>query len=223
VKVLSIARARAIRLLRLSDMNPHGKYIYPLLAATAEKYRFLKYTQPIELDPKDPTKPILFSSGRFQNRSEEEIEVELQLFQDGLVADTRSSTDDSDMFIDELLEWAIAEFGLVPSPTVSRIYLNELWVHTDKPLTLLNPKLQNLINHINSLYNEYSSKPLVFDLAAVGIWNDRTVAPNNFFSPFKFEKAEMARFEENRYYSIAPLRTSDHITILDELEQILAE
>jgi len=222
MKMLSILKARAIRFVRLEDMNPHGKYIYPLLAATAERYSFLKYTQPTELDPKDTTKPLVFTAGKFRKPSGEELQIEFHLYQDGLVADTRSSTDDSDMFIDDLLEWAIAEFGLVPSLTVSRLYLSELWVHTDKLLALLNPKLQNLVNHINSMYNEYSGKPLVFDLAAIGIWNDRTVAPNGFFSPFRFEKAELTRFEENRYYSIAPLRTSDHLKILNELEAILA-
>ncbi len=219
MNILSIARARAIRLLKLSDMNPHRKYIYPLLTATAEKYSFLKYTQPVELDPQDPTKPILFSAGRFQNRSKEEIEIELRVFQDGIVADTRSSTDDSDAFIDDLLEWAIAEFGLVPSPIVSRLYVNELWVHTDKALALLNPKLQSLVEHINSLYAENSSPPLVFELAALGFWNDRTTTPNRFFSPFRFEKAEVAPFTENRYYSVAPLRTVDHINILNEFEE----
>jgi hypothetical protein len=203
-------------------MNPQGKYIYPLLAATAARYTFQKHIQPTELDPKDPTKSLVFSAGRFQKPSGEELEIiEFQVFQDGLVADTRSSTDDSDMFIDDLLEWAIAEFNLVPIPTASRLYVSELWVHTDKSLTLLNPRLQALVDLISSAYEAYAKRPLTFDLAAIGIWNDRTLAPNNFFSPFRFEKAEVAPFSENRYYSIAPLRTLDHLMILDQLEEIL--
>jgi hypothetical protein len=223
VKVLSVKEGRSFWLMRLEDLNPRGKYMLPFLDAIATRYGFLDYTKPTEIDLKDP-KPFIFTRGRFHNKLDEPIGVGLDIWQDGLIAHTQSSTDDADAFLDDLLNWIVTEFGLVPYEQLprSRLYLSELWVRPDKALVSLNPKLQGLVDHINSLVKEFSNKALVFDVGAIAIWNDRTIAPNNFFSPFRFEKSEVAPFAENRYYSVAPVRTTDHIILLDELEQILA-
>jgi hypothetical protein len=209
--------------MRLEDLNPRGKYLLPLFDAVAARYSFLDYPKPAEIDLKDP-KPYAFTRGLFQNGPGEPIGIGLDIWQDGLVAHTQSSTDDADAFLHDLLNWIVTDFGLVPYDKLllSRLYLSELWVRPDKALVSLNPNLQGLVDHINSLVKEFSNKALVFDVGAIAIWNDRTIAPSNFFSPFRFEKSEVAPFAENRYYSAAPVRTADHIILLDELEQILA-
>jgi hypothetical protein len=223
VKVLSVNVARSVWLIRVPDLNPGGKYILPFLDAIKGKYGFLQHTKPSETDPTQ-AKPVVFRHGNFQNRSGEQKEIALNIWQDGLVADTQSSTDDSDFFLGNLLDWLTEEFGLTPyrELAMSKLYTSELWVHTEKKLVTLNPELQRLVDRINSMVREFSDKNLVFEMGAIGIWNDRTLAPNNFFSPFRFERAEVAAFAENRYYSAAPVGTRDHIMLLDELEQILA-
>ena len=194
-----------------------------MIDAVAERYGFLQHTKISDLDPKDPAKPVSFSKGRFVNDFGEEIEVELEIWNDGLVADTRSSTNDTDAFLDDLLSWISTDFDLTSYKEIAhaKLYVSELWVHTGKSLAFLNPKLQSLVNHINSLAKEFSGKNLVFDVGAIGVWNDRTIAVNNYFSPFRFERAEQLPFAENRYYTTAPFRTADHIKILDELEEAL--
>jgi hypothetical protein len=223
VRVLSVNLARSVWLMRIADLNPTGKYIIPIFEAIIKRYGFLQHTNPTEIDPTQP-KPVMFTRGSFQSSSGEQKEVSLNIWLDGLVADTQSSTDDSDFFLESLLNWLSTEFGLFPYQQLatSRLYTSELWVHTDKKLASLNPRLQSLVERINSMVRQFADKNLVYEIGAIQIWNDRTLAPNNFFSPFRFERAEVAPFTENRYYSIAPVCTSDHIALLDELEQILS-
>lgn len=222
MRVLSVKNARSIWLIRIQDLNPSGKYILPLIFSIAEKYGFIDYTKPNEIDTASQ-KPISFTRGSFLAQSGERKEVGVHIWRDGFVAETMSSTNDSDFFLDGFLDWLATDFGMVNfrELVMSRLYASELFVSTDKNLALLNPKLEGFVSRINSMVKAITDKNLVFELGAVGIWNDRSLAPNNFFSPFRFERAEEAPFSENRYYSAAPVRTSDHIVLLEEFEQIL--
>src|ERR1019366_7101267 len=61
---------------------------------------------------------------------------------------------------------------------------------------------------------EPSSFILFFD-------NSKFTNPPTFAGSFLVDRRAGAGYEENRYYSQAPLRTADHIALLNELEKLL--
>ncbi|MFZ5448524.1 MAG: hypothetical protein ACOZFS_07820 [Thermodesulfobacteriota bacterium] len=221
MKLLSVLRARSIWMIYLSELNPRGLYDYSVVRPMIEKYKFLKV--PTKIEEFDLSRGCEFKNGSFQKNPQLEIGVDITLYNDGLVVDTRSSTADSDGFLEEFLSWLSTDFGVVPYQNVLRrkFYLSELSVQTDKPLNALNPKLQGFAERINSLISGFSDRPIAFETSGVRFWTDPTVMTNPP-GHFLFERLEKVPFNENRYYSAAPLQTEDHLKMLEELEQILS-
>ncbi len=223
MKLLSVKQARSIWLVYLVDLNPHGLNLLTFIPPIVEKYKFQLFpTKPEELGFGKETREIKFSGGSFQKDPQHNIGVELTIYNDGLVADTRSSTKDSDAFLNEFLNWISSEFDLVPFQEVlrSKAYVSELWVQTDKSLNTLNPKLEHFAKRLTSLIIGHSHHPIAFETSGITFWTDPTVV--NPPGGFRFERLIDVPFSENRYYSAAPLQTDAHLEMLMELESILS-
>ena len=223
MKLLSVKQARAIWLIQLVDLNPRGLNLLTLIPHIVTKYKFQLFpVKPDELGFGKETKEIKFSGGSFQKDPQHDIGVDLTLYNDGLVVDTRSSTEDSDIFLSEFLNWISTEFDLVPYQDIlrSKLYLSELWVQTDKSLNTLNPKLEQFAKRLTSLIVGHNHHHIAFESTGITFWTDPIVV--NPPGPFKFERAENTPFSERRYYSAAPLQTNLHLEMLTELESILS-
>jgi hypothetical protein len=220
MKLQSIKLSRSIWLLPLVDLNPRGLNEFSLIKSIIEKYKFVQV--PSKPEEFDKNKGLKLGGGSFQLDTKQEISIELTVFTDGLVADSRSSTEDSDAFLDDFLTWISTEYFFINYKELikSKIYLSELWVNTDKSLTILNSKLINFATRLNSLIVGHEHQPIEFEASGISFWTDPTII--NPPSPFKFERAENTSFKENRYYSVAPLQTDKHLIILKELEDILS-
>lgn len=220
MKLLSVQRARSIWLVNLVDLNPHGRNVFSLIAPVIAKYKFVQF--PAKPEELDLSKGINFVGGSFQKDPQNDIAIDLTVFNDGFIADTRSSTVDSDAFLDGFFSWISKEFGLVPYKEIlrSRVYVSELWVKTDKSLNALNPKLENFAKRLTSLIVGHKHHHILFETYGISLWTNPTITIPP--SPFKFERAEGVPFNENRYYSTAPLQTDVHLELLEELENILS-
>jgi hypothetical protein len=216
VELISIALARAVWLLDIRDTNPRGMNLrHTLLPALVEKYRFSKYPSDSELN-ENKEEGEKFQSGEFHNSEGQKIVVHLTFFDTGLVAETRSSTRDSEAFLDDVTGWMVAEFGLVFRPELLRQkgYLSQVYVRTEHSLDALNPKLRDFAARLSSLVS-VPFETFGINLAANA---DMSVKPGMF----SFERALNIPFRENRYWSQAPLHTDTHLELLQEFEQILA-
>jgi hypothetical protein len=215
MELRNIQRARSIWLLDLNDLNPRGKAVGPdLIEWLKDAYQFSKV--PKDPNDLDETKALFFGGGQFQVREEIFIGVELRIYNDGLVADTRESTESSDLFLSDVFESAAKEFSLAYKPEMIRkkMYLSELIVSTGKSLAVLNPKLNQFAEKVTKAAGD----KLPVELAGVSLWSETN--PNLLH--FRFERKWGADFSENRYYSRAPLPTAKHLELLNDLEGILS-
>ena len=148
MRLLSVKLARSIWLLHLIDLNPRGKnLVSSIIPGLVEKYKFQMF--PTKVEDLDQNKGVKFSTGTFKDIG---ITVNFTVYDDGIVCDTRSSTNDSDAFLEEFLNWLNQEFDMMPYSDILRtkLYLSELWIHTDKRLNALNPKLEKFAKHLSS-------------------------------------------------------------------------
>lgn len=219
MKLLSVQRARSIWFVNLMDLNPRGYNLLSIIPAIIEKYKFQSF--PTKWEELDLTKGVKYLGGTFQKDSRHDISVELNIYSNGLFADTRSSTEDSDAFLDELLTWITAEFDLVPYQEIlnSKVYISELNMQTDSHLNALNPKLTAFANRLTSLIEGHENHPIAYETVGIYLWTNPIIT--NPPGGFRFERVEGAPFNENRYYSAAPLQTNLHLEMLEELEKIL--
>jgi len=219
MKLLSVNRARSIWVGNLIDLNPRGYSLIRIVPDIINKYGFQKF--PTKFEEFDPAEGVKFLGGIYQNDAKHKINVDIQIFNWGSVVDTRSSTKDSDDFLDEFLTWIVKEMDLVPYQEIIRtkVYLSELSVQTDKSLNALNPKLDKFARRLTSLIAGHEHHPIKLETSAIALSTD----PNIVGPPgaFRFERAENIPFSENRYYSAAPLQTDIHLEMLKELESIL--
>jgi hypothetical protein len=217
MQLLSVIRARSIWLIDILDLNPKGRHIESSLIEWMQaNYHFMKY--PASIPDFNQGESLTFAQGSFEAQ-DGLISVDLTIHRDGLVAETRSSTKDTDAFIEEVLRLAVQDFGLVYHPEMIRQkhYVSELNVSSQYRLNRLNPRLQAFADRITSMLGNVPGT--LFEPASISFWADPS-APFHY-SHFVFERKVNTPFSEHRYYSRAPLHTIDHLKLLEEFEDLL--
>jgi len=216
--LLNVIRARVIWLIYIQDINPYGKNINAyIIDWLNNKYKFLKC--PSSIYERNEGGALVFSDGTFKNKDVVDISVDLAIYNDGFIADTRSSTKDTELFIEDALYSLSKDFGLVYRPEMLRkkLYVSELTLKTERHLNNINPRMQTFIRKITSMIG--TDNPGFMELSGLRFWWD-TVSPNGQ-SHFEFERTVNTPFSEQRYYSRAPLHTEDHLSLLNEFEDLL--
>lgn len=145
--------------------------------------------------------------------------MDLRIYNDGIVADTRSSTEDTDKFLQDVLDTFAKEFNLPIRNEIIRkkLYHSELIVKTDKSLAFLNPRLSEFTTKLIALTGVKNS---ALEPSGIKFWALDT--GNLQLSEFIFERQLGSMFAEQRYWSKAPLATSQHIEMLVLLESIVS-
>src|SRR5437016_1435077 len=133
MELLNVIAARSVWLFDIAELNPRGKALFPdLFDWLKDSYNFQKV--PSSLTDVDDTKAFVFSTGQYQAKEEIFVGVELKIYNDGLIANTQSSTRDTDRFLEDVLISASAEFSLNFRPEMIRkkLYVSELNVFSQK-------------------------------------------------------------------------------------------
>lgn len=215
MNILSVEQARAIWLFPAADINPSGKYLYPLLMDLVKRYKFANLPNIAEAIKNN--QGILLGNGVYTHSKRGELHAELGIYNDGLVGDTKADTEASETFLDDLLTWVQKEYGLQYPKNIRKQYGSKLYVETKKSLNSLNPKLGKFANAISAKSKALGK--LAYELGGVNFTAEQTgpLVP----AVFRFERAEKGPYSDNRYYSFAGLSTADHLELLDQLETIL--
>ena len=220
MKTISVLLAKAAWLLDINDLNPRGKDIltaFPLWMQS--KYSFEKSpTSMTDIDKN--SKSIKFERGRFQVNGEYK-NVGLEIFNDGFIASTWSSTRDSEAFLEELTTSAIKEFSLGSNPDMIRdkIYTSELIVRLDNPFFNLNPKLKEFSDKISQACG-YKDIPN-FQPTRISFGIDKFMSYLKLVD-FMIEPRDGFAFADKRFFSRAPLHTDLHEELLSEFDGLLA-
>ena len=220
MKLLSVNLARSVWICNLIEVNPKGLNLYPIIIPLlVDSYKFKKY--PSINDVPDETAGIKFEYGEFIPNDGNPLIINLTIFSDGLAADTRSSTQDSDAFLAEILTRLSADFNLPHYEQIirRRNYASQLYVSTNKSIELINSKLKEISTYLSNNVLGYGE--VSFEAGGISFWSDqtKTIKPFNF----NFERVLNVPFSENRYFSAAPLKTDQHLELLNMLENILSE
>lgn len=218
--VLKVISARSIWLFPLTDLNPQGKAINTDLIEWLKKtYHFQKFPSS-EFDFDKDTKTLSFSGGKFRTTydgKEQHIAVGLSIYNDGVVVNTESSTRNNDKFLDETLRAVAKDFDLVYPENIRRkLYYSEMDVRLDRPIKLLNPKLEQLANQISEL----REGPTVnFEFSGVSFLPEPSAQAMTL--GIAIERKINSEWSENRYWTRAPLQTDAHVKLLKEFEALL--
>jgi hypothetical protein len=213
MKLLSVGLARVVWVLDVNELNPGGKDIFAhLLPSLVEDYKFKTHPTPSD----DLSQGIKLTRGEFIKEDGTVIALNLTIFTDCIVADTFSSTTDSEDFL-RTASADLPELGFAFDPEMIRrkAYLSQVTVKCSKPLHALHPKLVEFAGHISSAVGEAE-----FRLSAIEFWPDQTQTVKA--ANFSFQQKLGEPPNSDRYWSQAALPTAKHLELLDELEALLA-
>ncbi|PYV76157.1 MAG: hypothetical protein DMG96_14980 [Acidobacteria bacterium] len=217
MNVLYIGLARTVWLFELALLNPTGMSLKGVIEEIGKRYRFAQ-TPKNELDF-DDQRSLSFKGGTFVGQRKVPILVGLNIYFDGLVADTMSSTDETTEFLNDLAKWLNDTYGLAV-PKERRVnYLSQIDFRSEVSLINLNRRLEAFAENLENLAKNAGRH---YEVGSIQLWTEDIGKPGSL-APVKIERKISAPFSANHYYSQAPLPTAAHMELLNEFEAILKQ
>lgn len=212
MQIVSVDLARSIWFFPSEDLNPRGLDFQPILLAIKNRYGFAEYKR---TDP-PATGPLhRFGLGAYAGGIEDRgIEItELALYNDGISADTRHSTDATNSFLGDLLRF-VSQHGLTYKPAMirKREYRSKLVVESDLDMFSLNPGLPAFLSLLQQTCNSAEE----FAPVQVEFATDHSNPPI-----FTFARRAGLTFDQDRYFSSAPVDTETHRKLVEAFEEML--
>jgi len=214
----SVVMARFFALFETHELNPGGRVFMPdVVEKLVKQCRFVKYPQKAE--DYGGEKGTIFETGTFNGQSIEKI----MIFAGGIVLDTLENTDTSEKTLAQLLEWAASECGITYRPEMlkRRVYVSSLVITSEVPLLEINPVLRHISTVVTKEMGICLGRPLVYEPSGFAVGYDKETTS---FTPavFSLDRRQGKPFSDNKYYSNAPLRTSVHMRLLEDIEKAAA-
>jgi hypothetical protein len=223
VKIENVISAKSSWFMDTRKLNPRGRNLYKVIIP--QLVQWYGFTEPKE--PYDENHlGVQFLNGEFSptqdGRSGDLAGVSLTVYFNGVLAQTSTSTEDADRFIDQALA-RLAKEGLIAFHlgfVKNRRYQSEVLARAERHIKF--PDFAKFCSTLTKMaYPEskesaFSSTGIIFDTdpEPLGIHRKRP--------QFSLERKIDVPWSENLYYSLAPLSTPEHAQALDELEGILS-
>jgi hypothetical protein len=192
---------------------------FEITRAIQSRYGFLE--APTKLADYNYQTGVTFLVGRF----EQSIIRRFQIYQLGLLCEGETTTDVCDAFLDDLLKFLETQFAQRGREKPNtRSYVSHLELHSEINLGMALPQLP-VGQSLWETFKSYGYEPMMYEPAGLKFQTDATQLREgvNPFGEFLFERRAEKPFFANIYFSAAPVRTSDHIKILEELERVLSK
>jgi hypothetical protein len=202
----------------VASLNPHGLDLLPVAVAINDRYKFQKYPKPEDLRLVSNPNSLQFSGGTFRTDPGEWIIIRLEIYNDGIVAETRSNTKYTDAFLNDLMVFLTKSFRLRFEGSMVREsnYLSQVVVSSADFVKLADPKMDSYAKYLTSKFR-YSGTSTV---TGMHFGPDPATTGGKSYG-LRLERKAATPFSENAYFSEAPLTTDTHIEALEKLEEIL--
>jgi hypothetical protein len=200
-----------IRPLSLIPMNVVG-------AALTERYKFQYPPAQYRNYAEAQAAVHEFRSGALEHQDRLISVLGIIIYSDAIAVEC-SNTDDADIVLDNLMAWArglgFREFIRPPQ----KLYGSRLVAKFDLPLERLFGISNDLISLMAASAESHYGSIQPFGMLNINFRADnRKVANSNLFSHFSFERRMNEPYDENRFVCSAPLSTSEHLTLLGQIE-----
>jgi hypothetical protein len=207
--------ARFLGFLEVAALNPQGKVFLPHVAsALVERFGFQKY--PTTPEQFDESKGVEFNDGQWDG-----VNVsKLVLYNNGILVDTQSDTEDSERIFMEAMGWAKKKFGITFAPEMiyRRRYLNDLVFSTAVPMVDGFQPINNLKTSLSEMMEAILDERLNYAGIRLDVDFERFQRPAPI-APLTIQRRSDYAFSDNTYFSEAPLPTALHVVLLEQYEK----
>jgi hypothetical protein len=224
MKLISYEISRLLWLVVMDEIRPwSGSYMPEVYNRIRDRYLFVAAPKDVEDAIRGGAK---FLHGTFQLNGEQIAVHEMGIYSDGIIIGA-STTDHADAIADDLISWAVSDLRLRPPSSVRpRTYTSNLIVDFDKiphgPLV----QYEVMSRRLSAALKASRGWDLPIELQRLAFQADPTnLLPHMMpqtSTQFAIERRAGMPFSDNRFWSTAPLRTREHINVLELIEHDLA-
>jgi hypothetical protein len=224
--IRQVLLARTIQFFRIIGSSG---YLPEIVQKTKNRYEFVVAPRNEDILPQSPKAPdqpkptdqpkgVEFKHGRLKNTEGRAVIIQqFSMFADGIVVDTTTSTEDSDLFVSDFVSWVQIEFSL-ELKLGRKLYISQLEIQAAAPLEIYSPTFKRVGKTVTELIHNYGLDVAPYQFSIVTLNFDQIGAVPPYPIPFQIERRINVPYKENMWFSQAPLRTKDHIKVLHELE-----
>lgn len=198
--------------------TPSGSIYFPdIIGGLRERYGFMK--MPNSIEELDLSKGVDFTHGKFGNTVIDSFKV----YNDGLLAQTKSKVENAENFMEDVIAWAEEKFGtqMIESDLAKRTFDSHIVVHMDIDLPGLLQPISGLGVAINNALETYEMEAPSYITGGLMLQADTSQVVGIRPSTFTLERRAGVKFDSNLYFSCSPLKTQDHLDILEKLETLI--
>jgi hypothetical protein len=210
MKLNKVLFSQVIRILKIS--GPGGGSIYGLNLTKACEARYGFLEAPRVLADYDLSKGVTFLHGYFHGRF---VIDKFQVFGNGVLVEAKVRTDECEEFIDDVIEWVMAHGGIeIDASETKSFYVSQVEVELIAALSEAFSKFRDFGHQVSNVIRSYGHILPDMEVSALVLSADPV-------AQFKIERREGAAPNACLYFCAAPLRTADHLGLLENVETIL--
>lgn len=190
----------------------------PTIRAIQDKYGFAQVPQ--RLDEMDLKKGVHFYRGFFNRK----IIDKLSIFENGLLCEGNFNNEILDEFLTEFLQWAntLGYARQFVNLTGVKAYLSQMEITFSANFEKNFSKLSFIGDAMKELLTGYGQVANEFRLRGFRMHYDVAENPALTAPEFILERRSTATFSSNTFFASAPIKTDDHLKMLDRLEAVLS-
>lgn len=220
MKIVAFDAGRVTLLAPLEEFIPLGGVDgRDIVQKLAERYRFLRPPNLTATREELDKNGLTFENGLFMFNGMQLPIVAFSAFNDGLVV-LSQDTERSEAFLDDVIVWLRSEFNFRAfASEAKRYFSSQLVVEFECPLGGLIAAYDTISTAIASALEPiYKAKPKM-RFARLDFEAEKTPETPIAIPRFMIERRAGASFESERYFCGAPMRTTDHVAVLQAIER----
>lgn len=216
MKIIDLLLGRSVRFVEGKSDPDTPASLFDMAKGLEARYKFLEI--PKTVGEYEFEKGVTFAGGEFDGKR---AITKFQIFSNGLLSESNEGTEVCDKFFDDVISWVNKEFGydFSEQENLGRVYQNEIAFESIIPLDNLFKPIAFITQKVPELLLEYGQQNHVYEFTGLFCNVDSTKAAQPIPTQFALERRVGYSHDENLYYSRAPLRTRDHIEVLEILER----
>jgi len=214
MKFSAIELSRVLAFVDWNDLTPYGSLsLIKIAPRLVEKLEFSSF--PKTLEQFDESKGIVFEDGLWND-----IPIQkMTIYNNGIMLDTRKGTEASLSAVKEIFEWAVIEFGLaIPEYGLQKIrFLNRFTFFSDALADVGGNPIRRLAASLSEHVAEITGQTRRYETIRIDIDFDR-MEQQVPIAPLTIQRRITSPFEQNKFFTEAPLPTDTHIALIQQLE-----
>lgn len=184
----------------------------PMIRGLQDLYGFVQV--PTTIADFDFTKGVSFYQGYFKGA----VIDKFQIYENGVLCEAKADNSVCEEFLDEVLEWARSQHNIPVAQTDAKAFISQLEVISPIDLDKHLARFRSVGALIFEAVKSYGQSVAPYHMSGIKLHYDTFSTSIPRPPEFTFERRAGQAYSTNAFFTTAPLKTKDHMHVLEHLE-----